>query len=178
MNKIAFLILVFISGSQLFAQADKTKKLLIGDKVEMSVPVSFNQPVRVVMNDSSSKILVNQDQRVMIIYLLATSNMPNAVNVSDNDIPQWTDKQLSAHKIDRRFEYIDDGIFLQDGKNIGYIKYKTDEEDSLDTYTLLFFMSVDGKLFQAQFNCPYKTRKRWEPIADEIANSLRIINAN
>ena len=142
----------------------------------MWVPESFESP-SFVANDSTHVTLKNKKNLAMLIYQLATPNQPTAVDIADNDIPMWTDKQLSALRGSQTFTYIDDGIFLQDGKNIGYIKYKSDQKESFDTYNLLFFMSVDGKLFQVTFFCQYKIRKHWEPIADEIANSLRIIPA-
>ncbi len=94
---------------------------------------------------------------------------------SDNDVPEWTDKILNNVRQNPAFFYIDDGIFLQNGKNIGYIKYsELHTNDDVDNYHLLFFMSVNGKLAQFDFFCPSKSRKKWEPIGDSIANSLRV----
>lgn len=145
------------------------KKITVDGKVEMTVPVSFAEPVL----DKKEWKITNTDQRIMITYGFVSVNAADTTD--DNDITEWTDKQLSALKADTRAKYIDDGIFLQDGKNIGYIKSKADPAEGPDNYRILFFMAVDGRVFQCLFTCPEKLRKKWEPVADEIANSLRII---
>ncbi len=178
MKKLLILSFSLITFLPLLAQQEKNKTVLnIKDRIQMTVPNAFLEPTKLA-NDSTHMVLKHKNELVMLIYELALPGQPSAVDIEDNDIPQWTDKHLSVIRKSSVVTYLDDGIFLQDGKNIGYIKYKTDHKDSFNTFNLLFFMSIDGKLFQGHFSSPYKHRKKWEPVADEIANSLRIIPQN
>ena len=176
---IAILLLSTISS---LAQAPKVKDVIIGNLVKMSLPADFNGPLALegpqeVNNSLRQGRFLHKNYPIVILFQLATTVDSNAVMASDNDIPEWADKQMGALKKSPGFEYIDDGIFLQDGKNIGYIKYNLASDSRLATYNMLFFMSVNDRLFQATFFCLLKNRRKWEPIADEIANSLRVIPA-
>jgi hypothetical protein len=178
-KNICLFVFCFFSLTTLAQNGAKT--ILIDKVVEMTVPAGFGNPEIQPVSDSSGAgynhdmmILKHREKPIRITYQLAAASNSLAPAITDNDIPAWADKQLEVLKKWKGFTYIDDGIFLQDGKNIGYIKYKTGNADGRDTYQLLFFMSVNDRLFQANFICPAKMRRQWEPRADAIANSLRV----
>lgn len=95
------------------------------------------------------------------------------IALDDNGIPGYADQQLKELGALTGIKPVDDGIFLQDGKNIGYVKYLNVANDP-PLYQLNFFISVHGRLLYGQFTCPISVRNKWEAEADKIANSLRV----
>jgi hypothetical protein len=181
MKKYMLLILFCIVSMQVtIAQKKDVRTVSIADnKIQITVPSSFANPVEVpiIVQDSLPKpeqgMFLSKDNSLIRLEYEFPSDS-TALIIMDNDIPMWTDKQLSALKKSSGFTYIDDGIFLQDGKNIGYIKYEVHGEKGMKIYSMLFFISLENRLVQFNFVSPLRKRKKWEPIADAIANSLRI----
>ncbi|RYD72705.1 MAG: hypothetical protein EOP53_21445 [Sphingobacteriales bacterium] len=170
MKKIVTLFIFTFSAGILLAQKDGLKKISIfNNQISVELPASFRDAEYI---GTDHWMMVNKNEMVRIMYQAVTSE--SALKISDNDIPDWTDKQLSIIKKDSLSSYIDDGIFLQDGKNIGFIKTSRKQKKGPDSFHLLFYISVDDKLLQFHFTCPLNSRKKWESIADAIANSLRI----
>ncbi len=94
--------------------------------------------------------------------------------VDDNGIPGFTDQLISIVKEQKKeVKMLDDGILLQDGKNIGYIKFYSKDTDQ-KKYNYLFYISAGDQLVLFSFSCPKKLRKSWETVAEEIAASLRV----
>ena len=95
--------------------------------------------------------------------------------IDDNGIPAFTDKMLAVLKTNRKdIEFIDDGILLQEGKNIGYIKFISQAKDQ-KVFNYMFYISMDNRLLLFTFNCISKLRKKWEAKADEMVASLRLV---
>ncbi len=178
MLKIFAIIGLFLSfSSAAYTQESKTKTVLIDDKLLLVVPAGFGQPTETASKGSSKNragLLLHKQNDILFTYDLGDSNDPNTQEVSDNDVHEWADKQLDRLKQKPGFFYLDDGIFLQDGKNIGFIKYILKDPGSSDSYQLLFFTSMNNVMVQFEFSCPAKMRRNWEPVADRIANSLRL----
>lgn len=94
--------------------------------------------------------------------------------VTDNDIPAYTDERIQLAKQQQdSYKYLDDGIFLQDGKNIGYIKFSSKEKGK-KFFNYQFFISSQEKPLVFIFRSPMQQRRTWEPIIDEFANSVRV----
>ena len=175
--------LVFFVTS-ILAQKKGWKQVEIEGKISILIPNSFSAPLFIQnSSDSSGKfgniwIVRDQTGKVTLQYKIYAPAIKRDTILTDNAIPEITDNLLTAMKKDPAFKYIDDGILLQDGKNIGYIKGTTPHNNKGSYYHFIFFTTVDGKLLHVNFWCPTKNMKKWEPIADEIANSLRVIPAD
>ncbi len=95
--------------------------------------------------------------------------------VDDNGIPGFTDELISIVKEKARAaKLVDDGILLQEGKNIGFIKFLS-KDNAQKKYNYLFYLSVDEQLVLFSFDCLNKARKKWEAIAEQVAASIRVI---
>jgi len=165
-NLLLFL-LALVSNSNSFGQRQLEKITLSPEGLEMMVPAELNKRDTI----DNFKVLKNIPGTVQIRYNLASDS------VTDNDIPQYADRLIGRLRASvPGFKYIDDGIHLQDGKNIGYIKYRH-KQQGRKYFEYLFYITVNDQLLSFNFSSSWKDRERWEPIVDAIANSLRLIPA-
>jgi hypothetical protein len=94
--------------------------------------------------------------------------------VDDNGIPGFTDQLLAqANALQKMITLKDDGIILQDGKNIGYIKFISGNKNQ-KYFTYLFYLSVDNRLLLFSFTCPKKLMKKWDAAVRAMAASIRV----
>ncbi len=94
--------------------------------------------------------------------------------VDDNGIPGFTDQLLAWVKTTHKeIALKDDGILLQDGKNIGYIKFISRETDQ-KYFNYLFYLSVDNRLLLFSFTCPKKLMKKWDGAVQAMASSIKV----
>ncbi|MBC7937775.1 MAG: hypothetical protein H7Y86_20710 [Rhizobacter sp.] len=158
--------LLFLSIPVCFSQATLVQQSILNGKVEILLPGNFKQQEN--PGNTNASILSDNTGSVSLAYEWQDETM------TDNDIPAYTDVLISEMKKNKMpHTFLDDGIHLQDGKNIGYIKLST-EESGKKLFTYLFYISVADKLLYFAFTCPLNERKKWEADADKIANSLRI----
>lgn len=164
MKKIVSTLLVVFIINYSFAQKQLVKTPLPEYKIEISIPQVLNRQY----TQDNLKVIGNAAGNVKIMY----DQEPETV--TDNDIPAYTDSTLKILKaVNKSFKYIDDGIHLQDGKNIGYIKYSY-KENGKKYFEYLFYISVDDKPVGFAFSCPLKERKQWDATIDIVANSIRV----
>ncbi len=161
--------LLFLLNHAGFSQTGLVKRFIINDKVELLLPKDFTNKNELPKNLLNHDIIMaDKTGEIELVYNMASDT------ITDNDIPAYTDVLINEMKTNKKdYNFLDDGIYLQDGKNIGYIKFVSKEKNIIFNY--LFYLSVDGKLCIFSFTCPDKLRKKWEPVVDEIANSLRIV---
>jgi hypothetical protein len=94
--------------------------------------------------------------------------------VDDNSIPAFTDELLSTFPVHKKYtKIVDDGIYLENGKNIGYLKVILKEKGDLQ-FHYFFYLSVDDRLLIFHFATPIKLRKAWEASIDAAAQSIKI----
>jgi hypothetical protein len=72
------------------------------------------------------------------------------------------------------FKLLDDGILLQGGKNIGYIKFSL-RGAAQKLFNYMFYISIGDELLLFSIEYPRKLRKSWEPTAERMATSLRVL---
>lgn len=165
MKKILSTLLIVLISTAAFAQKPQVKTFLPEYKIEMSIPEELNRR----STEGNLKLFKNTAGNVQINY----DQEPETV--TDNDIPTYTDSTLKTlKKLNKSFKYIDDGIYLQNGKNIGYIKYSY-KENGKKYFEYLFYISVDDSPVAFAFSCPLKERNQWEATLDAVANSIRVI---
>lgn len=170
MKKLTCLLyIIYNMVSPAFAQPVLKKYVIADSRVDIMVPVNYMP-----LTDEKNRIKAFQpdarkNSSAILSFWLADGN------ISDNDIPAFTDDQLKlAKQDDESFKYLDDGIYLQDGKNIGYIKFSTSESGK-KFFNYIFFISDGEKPLVFSFTCRFAERKKWETEIDNIANSIRIV---
>ena len=163
------MVFVYSLANTVGAQTDLKKWVIANGKVEIIVREKYT-----LSSDEKTGIFVFSRDAIRSPGSTLSFSMGDE-NITDNEIPAFTDDRLNLAKVqDESFKYIDDGIPLQDGKNIGYLKFST-KEGKIKFFHYTFFISVDAKPLVFSFRCDSKQRKRWEAEIDNIANSLRII---
>ncbi len=166
---ISLLVFIYSLANTVFAQTDLKKWVIAYGKVEIMVPENYT-----INSDEKTGIFAFSQDAIKSPGSILSFSLGDE-NISDNEIPAFTDDRLKLAKLnDDSFRYIDDGIHLQDGKNIGYIKFST-KEGKTKYFHYTFFISVYAKPLLFKFSCPFKQRKRWEAAVDNMANSLMII---
>lgn len=178
MKKLFVTIVVVGIATMAIAQQKGFKRIqLANNTVSIDLPKSFGDPENMDGTDSLPKAeswaIVDKNPRISLTYSHNCQGC-SGWTFTDEDIPKWADIRLADLQKDPRYRYIDDGIFLQGGKNISYIKYSVVQQGIPDSYVLLFFTNLNDQLIQFQFTSPLKLRKKWEAIADAIANSIII----
>lgn len=161
------LLIIFSAGTSMAQNADK-KYLVYNSKVEISVPPTYST-----VSEEKTGIRAFQPDMIKSPGAILSFSASNE-NITDNDIPAYADDRLKlAKQDDESFTYIDDGIHLHDGKNIGYLKFST-KEGKQKYFNYTFFISVDDKPLVFQFTCLFKEQKKWEAQMDKVAGSLRV----
>lgn len=160
-------ILLLVTAYCFFSVAASAQKIInINPKVSISLPEDFKRYANT--NNPAAILFTDAKRTAVLTYRFDTDS------ITDNEIPAYADDLLKLAKQDNvSFKYIDDGIHLQDGKNIGYLKFSS-KDDGRKNFNYIFFISVDDKPLVFSFSVPFKQRKKWEPLADTIANSLRV----
>ena len=165
-------LLINIAG---FSQIVLENISLLDNKVTLLAPKGLTQMteemVAVKYPDHANKpnwVLTDEEGKVNLAYSYTKTE------IDDNGIPGFTDELITQLKANRKdIKFIDDGILLQDGKNIGYIKFISQAKDQ-KIFNYFFYINLDNRLLLFNFNCINKWRKKWETSADEIANSIRV----
>lgn len=156
-----------------------TEKIIIEDthgknKLEVKLPKDY----RINNASSYSTVLHSPSPSWAISYeneKVVLTSTHTVRPVDDNGIPAFTDQLIAMIKEKTtEAKIVDDGILLQDGKNIGYIKFYSKEKGQ-KKYNYLFYASAGNRLVLFSFSCPQKIRKSWESVAEKIAGSLRVI---
>ena len=97
-------------------------------------------------------------------------------NSTDKDLEQILKASVNNLKIKRPdAEIIFNGVKIINDKKIAIIKFTSQAIDQ-KVFNYMFFTSVNGKTFMASFNCIETLHKKWEPIADEIINTIKVKN--
>lgn len=173
-NFISLFIVVLLFNLPGFAQMEKIP--LLDNKLELMVPKAFTRipEDKLQLKYPGSRYtphwaITGEDSKVSLYYSYTNET------VDDNGIPGFTDKLIADLKAgSQNFKLLDDGILLQDGKNIGYIKFTSRERDQY-VFDYMFYMSLEDRLLLFNFNCTKKLKKKWESRAEEIAASLHLL---
>lgn len=164
-------LLPFSSSSQTGKGiTEKVKQTILGNKAELLVPAGFST------SDAINTTTFDKDYSfydhtgtIKLVFAYSSDG-----SITDNDIPEYTNVLIKEMKAAvPSFKLLDDGIHLQDGKNIGYIRY-TVRDAGVTMFRYQFYISLDDKLLSFIFSCPKKMRRQWEADVDIIANSIRV----
>lgn len=95
-------------------------------------------------------------------------------SIDDNNISAFTDEILTTFSEKKKYTKIDDdGIYLEDGKNIGYLKVISKEKGD-HTFHYFFYLSVNDRLLLFHFATPARQQKAWETSMEATARSIKI----
>ena|SRR6218665_1076571 len=165
---INIMVLIGFLNMPALAQPDTKKISLVNENIEITLPQTY-----FVNKDSETGAVkiypdVKQNPGTFLSYRIEKDS------ITDNEIPAFTDKLLQTLKSGyHKFTYIDDGIYLQDGKNISYIKFSS-KKNGKKIFHFVFFISLADQPVIFDFSCPYKERTKWETEIESIANSTRL----
>ncbi len=176
-KRIILVICILGFSLHCFSQIELLKISLLDNKVTLLAPKGFTKMTEEMLAikypagaNKPQWVLTDEDATVNLAYNYTSST------IDDNGIPSFTDQMLAVLKTNKKdIKFIDDGILLKDGKNIGYIKFISQARDQ-KVFNFLFYISVDDRLLLFSFNCIEKLRIKWELKADEMAASLRLQN--
>lgn len=173
---IALCTLAITLCLQGFAQ-NGLEKIILDSKLEILVPTGFTRMKRKMFTTYSSvdkrkpSWAITYDNGKVVLSCTFTEK-----KVDDNSIPAFTDQLIAELKASKNdFKLADDGILLQDGKNIGYIKFMS-RVKAQKIFNYMFYNSLEERLVLFILECPKKLREKWEVKADEMAASLRLQN--
>jgi hypothetical protein len=182
MKKNIFLLSATFVFSLTASTQPVTEKIIIEsdhghDRIEVHVPKNY-----IIKKAGNYATLLGDHSPLWAISYeldrVVLNSTHTTLPVDDNGIPAFTDQLISLVKEkNREAKILDDGILLEDGKNIGYIKFYSKEKEQ-KKYNYLFYISAGEKLVLFTFSCPKKLRKGWETMAEQVATSLRISKTN
>jgi hypothetical protein len=165
---------VQITSEQSSKKIELEKRSILSDRIEILLPKNFT-----VMSEEMAKIKYPSERRPTLIY----TNDETTVNIAfshlttkikDSEITEF--KATTKSNLDKAYSnanFLKDTIITNNNKNIGVLELIT---PALDTkvYNLMFFMELDGKLLLGSINCTEALMKEWQPIAQEILQSIKI----
>jgi len=149
-------------------------KSLLDDKVELKIPADFD-----IMSEEMMKLKYPSERRPSIVYTNEAASINVALNLTENRASQeaiepYLDNLLQTFKnMYPSAEWTGSGIEVIDGRKVGYMKLITPAIDT-EIYNCIFFTDLDGKLLLCTFNCVRDSKEEWQPIADEIMQSLKV----
>jgi hypothetical protein len=156
------------------AQTAAVSTNLFGDKVTVIIPAMFNSDSSVntttysLVPEKPSYVFKSSSEKARcLIYYSADS-------LSDNDVPAFTDLLISKIKgLYASVKIQDDGISLNDGKNIGYIKCTTGKRRHKKSLQC-FYGSFNGRLLLFLVDSDVNNDQKLAQATDIMISSLRI----
>ena len=174
-NTKRFYLFVFIFISQLvFSQQDwnvlKSAKL----NLELKYPSSLK-----VMDDEIFNIKYKLPKKPEIcladetskISLIGDMRNESGTDKDLNNILESSKQLMLSKRSD--IKILSSGIKTVNNKKIAFIKFHSEAIDQ-KIFNYIFFTTINGKILMCNFNCIEKIQMEWEPIADEIVNSIII----
>ena len=156
------------------SQKNAAPMQLFNGKVVMQLPVAFKPDSTLV--DATYRFATSTPAYIF-------SSPPDQVkclvfkepdSLSDNDVPAFADVLIAKVKnLYPSVKITDDGISLNAGKNIGYIRCM-ENSGNAKKFFQFFYGSFRGRLLLFLVMCNDKNSKKWIPSVDFMITSLRI----
>ncbi|OEF99135.1 hypothetical protein BHF71_10045 [Vulcanibacillus modesticaldus] len=150
------------------------RKEVLSNKVSILIPDSFKK-----MSEELMKIKYPKENRPTLVYTNEDATVNIAFKVTENEIrPEQIQgfKEIIKNNLQEVYStdgLVKDGVYEINGKTIGMIEYKTPADDT-EIYNYIFFTDLDNKLLLSTINFTTEKKEVWQPIAEEIMNSLEI----
>ncbi len=172
---IAILVLAIPFCFPVFGQAALEKNIL-DNKLEMLLPRGFTPMTKEMIASRPSVVpyqpgwAITGDNGRIILSYMHTDHFAD-----DNGIPGFTDELIAAVRTrGKDVKLLDDGILLEDGKNIGFIKFLS-RDNGERTFHYMFYLSLQDRLLLFDLSGPNKLKKKWEERAAQMAASIRLL---
>jgi hypothetical protein len=158
-----------------FADIELEKRILYDNKIEILIPKEFKDMPEKMQKikypgANPPKLVLSNERGTVNIAFNHTGSIANQAAI-ESYLAYLGEAMKSAHP---DAEWKGKGIGIINGKKVGYLKLMTEAADQL-IYNYIFFTDVDNKLFIGTFNCIKKLTQKWEPVAEEIVKSFRIL---
>ncbi len=172
MKLVLLLFIPFIGFSQIKLQ----KISLFDSHVQMQIPAKLSAVTNDIWvlkyHDKPKPMLALSDENGEVNLIGDSTNQ----RASESQLASFKDYELASTKKSRSdAQILDQGIKSINNKNVAFIKFITQASDQ-KIFNYYFFTIYKGKILFFTFNCIEKLQKDWEPIADNIINSLQILN--
>lgn len=147
---------------------------ILSGKVDILMPKSF-----VIMPEDMAKLKYPLETRPSLIYTNedGTVNMAfthSSSKIKENQISAFQDSLMNSMKEGQPdAKWLDSGIEEINGKSVGYFQLITPAIDT-EVYNSFWFTELDGRILMCNFNSTVELMNEWEPVGQEIRNSLRI----
>ncbi|MCQ6557404.1 hypothetical protein [Paenibacillus mendelii] len=148
-------------------------KKVLDDKVGILIPKGFT-----VMSEEMAAVKYPSENRPTLIYTNEEGSINVSFNhtetpISDNEIPDFTSQMKPTFEsMYPDAAWSKDEVVDINGNKVGVFELTTPAVDT-KIYNLIFFTELDGKLLMVSFNCTESYVTEWQPLANEILNSLK-----
>jgi hypothetical protein len=164
--------LLLFSTSTIYAQIKLDTISILEGRVKLLAPAELSQMSDEMWNFKYQKkprplmVLTDEDAEINLIAHMTPQH------VLENQLEEFKDIQIEQlkQKLPDIF-FLDSGVKLINGKNIGYFKFISQAIDQ-KVFNYFFFTIVDEKILLFTFNCIEKLKPRWQDTADKIVASL------
>lgn len=180
--------LLIITGliGMLSFQQEKLVNTKIGDHIKVSLPESFypmsesdlaqrypsvRQPIGAFTNtsrlvDFSVKISATQWRESDVVmardfFKASLINMYDRVNVIKEGIETINKRDFIVFEMDTR---------------INGDRYKESMNDAVRQYVYIQYLIINGKTLVFTFTCPEQLKEKWQPVAQEVMQSVKVKN--
>jgi hypothetical protein len=166
----AFLLFFSITNIEL------EKKILLENKIEILIPKEFKvmpkemRKLKYPGANAPELVLSDEDGTVNIAFSIVANTRANQSTISGY-VDAISNSMNKAHP---EAAWKGKGIEVINGRKVGYLKLITDAVDQ-KIYNYLFLTDLDGKLMIGTFNCVQKYLPEWEPVADEMVKSFKVL---
>ena len=148
-------------------QNGTNKTELFDNKVVVNLPAELKSFEKIETSSGTEYNFLNAGKTARLKIASSSESL------EDNDVPDHTDKAISTIKLISGAVIIDDGISLNEGKNIGYFKFLTNNPNGR-IFNLNFYGSLNDQLISGSFSCPEEQRGNWEKKMDVLIATLQI----
>ncbi len=153
------------------------RKLFAEDSISMMVPKNF-----VSMTKEAVKIKYPSEHRPETILTDETGTVNLMFQYMEGEVCSET-IEIFRNQVFGLMKYANPGIKEREvgeveieGHRIAYVEF-TNNALGGKLYNLMFYLSVNGRPLMGSFNCITKDVKYWQPVAVEMMQSIRIVEA-
>jgi hypothetical protein len=167
---LSFLFLPLVT----LLEIELEKRSLLDNKIEIRVPKEFvEMPKEMVAikypgQNKPKLILTNEATTTNLAFSLTSSEANPGLIKTYKDLFVQTYKTSFPSAT-----WLSEGITEINGKQVGYLKLITEAADQ-KIFNYVFFTDLEGKLLIGTFNCVEKDMKVWQPVGEEMVESLRV----
>jgi hypothetical protein len=156
------------------SEIELVSKLFFGNKIELKVPKTFDE-----MSEEMAKAKYPSSTEKAVVYTNPQGSINVAIKITKNRAKQEEMDNCKSAMVQAfrqsypTAEWKETGVKVINGRKVGYLKLITPAVDT-KVYNQLFFTDFEGELLIGTFNCTEKEMKKWQPVAEEIMNSLKL----